>query len=161
MQLLDHKIWQEKVVEIKKVTKVIKGGKKLKFKTIVVVGNKKGLVGLGLGKSHDVMQSIQKAILNAQKSRISTIITETYSIPHTIEGHFNTAKVIIKPNYPGSGVIAGSITRVILELAGFKNISSKQIKSTNKLNTGKATLNALELLPKLKKITHFNHSERK
>nr|YP_010196620.1 ribosomal protein S5 [Gracilaria cervicornis]UAD84017.1 ribosomal protein S5 [Gracilaria cervicornis] len=138
--------WEEKVVQVKRVTKVVKGGKKLSFRAILVVGNEQGQIGVGIGKASDVIGAVKKGVTDAKKNIINIPITKSYSIPHTIEGVSGAAKVILRPSAIGSGVIAGGSTRTVLELAGIKNILAKQLKSSNTLNNARAVLNALSQL---------------
>nr|YP_010198254.1 ribosomal protein S5 [Gracilaria ornata]UAD86670.1 ribosomal protein S5 [Gracilaria ornata] len=138
--------WEEKVVQVKRVTKVVKGGKKLSFRAILVVGNQQGQIGVGIGKASDVIGAVKKGVTDAKKNIINIPITKSYSIPHTIEGISGAAKVVLRPSATGSGVIAGGSTRTVLELAGIKNILAKQLKSSNTLNNARAVLNALSQL---------------
>lgn len=135
--------WEERVVQVKRVTKVVKGGKKLSFRAILIIGNSKGQIGVGVGKASDVIGAVKKGISDAKKHIISIPLTKSKSIPHPIEGISGAAKIILRPSATGSGVIAGGSTRTVLELAGIKNILAKQIGSNNQLNNARATLNAL------------------
>ena len=112
--------WKEKVVQIKRVTKVVKGGKKLSFRAVLVVGNEDGQIGVGVGKANDVIGAVKKGITNAKKHLIEAPITKFYSVPHFTYGTSGAAKVILRPSAIGSGVIAGGATRTVLELAGIK-----------------------------------------
>ena len=138
--------WEEKVVQVKRVTKVVKGGKKLSFRAVLVIGNEKGQIGVGVGKASDVIGAVKKAISDAKKHLISIPITKELSIPHPINGSSGAAKIMLRPSATGSGVIAGGSTRIVLELAGIKNILAKQLGSSNTLNNARATLNALDNL---------------
>nr|YP_010903327.1 ribosomal protein S5 [Hypnea cornuta]WCH55780.1 ribosomal protein S5 [Hypnea cornuta] len=138
--------WNERVVQIRRVTKVVKGGKKLSFRAILVVGNEKGQIGVGTGKANDVIGAVKKGVANAKKNIINVSLTKSNSIPHTVQGISGAAQVIIRPSAIGSGVIAGGSVRTVLELAGVKNILAKQIRSNNTLNNARATLNALSQL---------------
>nr|YP_009509332.1 ribosomal protein S5 [Gracilaria vermiculophylla]AXI96982.1 ribosomal protein S5 [Gracilaria vermiculophylla]QXU75186.1 ribosomal protein S5 [Gracilaria vermiculophylla]WDZ67973.1 ribosomal protein S5 [Gracilaria vermiculophylla] len=138
--------WEEKVVQVKRVTKVVKGGKKLSFRAILIVGNEKGQIGVGIGKASDVIGAVKKGVTDAKKHIINVPLTRSYSIPHPIEGISGAAKVILRPSAIGSGVIAGGSTRIVLELAGVKNILAKQLRSSNTLNNARAVLNALSQL---------------
>lgn len=141
--------WEERVVQVKRVTKVVKGGKKLSFRAILVVGDTKGKIGVGIGKASDVIGAVKKGIADAKKHLISIPITKSYSIPHSIHGIEGAAKVILRPSVTGSGVIAGGSVRTVLELAGIKNILAKQLKSGNTLNNARATIDALSNLTTL------------
>ena len=135
--------WQERVVQIRRVTKVVKGGKKLSFRAIIVIGNEKGQVGVGVGKASDVIGAVKKAVTDAKKQLVVVPMTKDNSIPHIIHGRSGAAKVIMRPSAPGSGVIAGGSVRTILELAGVKNILAKQLGSNNPLNNARAATDAL------------------
>lgn len=138
--------WQERVVQIRRVTKVVKGGKKLSFRAIVVVGNEKGQVGVGVGKAADVINAVKKGVSDARKHSIDVPLTKASSIPHPTNGIGGGAKVIIRPASPGTGVIAGGAVRTVLELAGVKNILAKQLGSSSPLNNARAAINALSTL---------------
>nr|AYR06425.1 ribosomal protein S5 [Rhodogorgon sp.] len=143
-------VWEERVVQVKRVTKVVKGGKKLSFRAIVIIGNEKGQVGVGIGKASDVINAVKKGVADAKKHLVNVPLTKDDSIPHKINGHAGAAQVIIRPSAPGSGVIAGGSMRSVLELAGVKNILAKQLGSNNPLNNARATINALLNLKTLK-----------
>jgi small subunit ribosomal protein S5 len=140
------KEWLERVVAIERVTKVVKGGKKMSFRAIIVVGNEKGKIGVGVGKAGDVVTAIKKGVTDGKKHIIAIPLTNSNSIPHPTSGKFGAAKLILRPSAPGSGVIAGSSIRTVLELAGIKNILSKQLGSNNLLNNARATINGLSTL---------------
>lgn len=138
-----EKSWEERVVQVKRVTKVVKGGKKLSFRAILIVGNEKGQIGVGVGKASDVIGAVKKGVADAKKHLINIPLTKSSSIPHPINGISGAAKVIMKPSATGSGVIAGGSVRTVLELAGVKNILAKQLRSGNTLNNARAAINAL------------------
>lgn len=138
--------WEERVVQIKRVTKVVKGGKKLSFRAILVIGDEKGRVGVGVGKASDVIGAVRKAVTNARKQLVIIPLTNNKSIPHPINGIFGAAEVIIKPSAQGSGVIAGGSVRTVLELAGVKNVLAKQLGSSNQLNNARAVIDGLTKL---------------
>ena len=142
--------WNERVAQISRVTKVCKGGKKLSFKAIMIVGNELGQVGVGVGKADDVLNAITKGINDAKKKLITVPITKTNTIPHLTIGLNGACKIMIKPASPGTGVIAGGSIRTVLELAGIKNILAKQLGSNNILNNARATILALENLKTIK-----------
>nr|YP_009402739.1 30S ribosomal protein S5 [Compsopogon caeruleus]ARX96092.1 30S ribosomal protein S5 [Compsopogon caeruleus] len=144
--------WQEKVVQIRRVTKVVKGGKKLSFRAIVVIGNEKGQVAIGVGKASDVMGAVKKGVANGKKHIIEVPLTKSNSIPHIIHGVTGAASVIMRPSAPGSGVIAGGSVRIVLELAGVQNILAKQLGSSNPLNNARAAMNALSKLKTLSQV---------
>ena len=137
--------WSEQVVQISRVTKVVKGGKKLSFRAIVVVGNKKGQVGVGCAKASEVIIAIQKAIADGRKNLITVPIFKT-TIPHPITGRSGAGKVMLRPASQGTGIIAGGAVRPVLELAGIENILSKSQGSKSPLNAANATLDALKSL---------------
>ena len=138
--------FEEKVVTIKRVVKVVKGGRNSRFSALVVVGNGKGRVGVGLGKSVEIPEAIRKAKEDAMKNLITVPVDETESIPHDIIGNFGGASVLLKRAPEGTGVIAGGPARNVLELAGVKNIRTKSLGSNNKQNVVLATLAGLKAL---------------
>jgi small subunit ribosomal protein S5 len=144
--------WQERVVQIRRVTKVVKGGKKLSFRAIVVVGNEKGQVGVGVGKAADVINAVKKGVADGKKHLIQVPLTRSDSIPHPSNGVGGGAKVMIRPASPGTGVIAGGAVRIVLELAGVKNILAKQLGSSSPLNNARAAVNALSTLRTFKEV---------
>ena len=137
--------WQEKVIQIRRVTKVVKGGKKMSFRAIVAVGNQKGQVGIGVGKANEVISAIQKAITDAKKSLV-TVPMVGATIPHQIVGIADASRVLIKPASKGTGVIAGGAVRSVLELAGIHDILSKNLGASSPLNSARATINGLSRL---------------
>ncbi|ASN78771.1 ribosomal protein S5 (chloroplast) [Porphyra umbilicalis] len=138
--------WEERVVQVKRVTKVVKGGKKLSFRVILVVGNEQGQVGVGVGKASDVIGAVKKGVTDAKKHLVTVPLTKSNSIPHPINGISGAAQVILRPSAPGSGVIAGGSVRTVLELSGVQNILAKQLGSNNTLNNARAVLNGLTQL---------------
>jgi small subunit ribosomal protein S5 len=138
--------WQERVVQIRRVTKVVKGGKKLSFRAIVVVGNEKGQVGVGVGKAGDVIGAVKKGRGRWQEALVDVPLTRSYSIPHPSNGIGGGAKVFMRPAAPGTGVIAGGAVRTVLELAGVRNVLAKQLGSNNPLNNARAAADALSSL---------------
>ncbi|MGF1541934.1 MAG: 30S ribosomal protein S5 [Pleurocapsa sp.] len=136
--------WQERVVQIRRVSKVVKGGKKLSFRAIVVVGNEKGQVGVGVGKAADVIGAVRKGVADAKKQLVEISLTKANSITHVTNGVAGGAKVFMRPAAPGTGVIAGGAVRTVLELAGVKNILAKQLGSNSPLNNARAAIDALE-----------------
>lgn len=137
--------WKERVVQIRRVTKVVKGGKKLSFRAIVIVGNSKGQVGVGCAKASEVIIAIQKAIAEGRKNLVTVPIFKT-TIPHPIVGNSGAGSVMLKPASQGTGVIAGGAVRAVLELAGIENILSKSLGSKSPLNAANATMDALRNL---------------
>ena len=137
---------EDRVVAIKRVTKVVKGGRNMRFAALVVVGDKKGHVGAGIGKAAEVPEAIRKAKEAASKSLIELPIDENGSIPHDFTGKFGSSTVLMKRSPEGTGIIAGGPARSVLELAGFKNIRTKSLGSNNKQNVVLATINGLSQL---------------
>ncbi|MEI7473204.1 MAG: 30S ribosomal protein S5 [bacterium] len=137
--------WKEKVIQIRRVTKVVKGGKKLSFRAVVVVGNANGQVGVGVGKSSEVIGAIQKGVADAKKSLIKVPMFKK-SIPHPAVGRSGAGKIILRPASEGTGVNAGGSARAVLELAGVENILCKSLGSKSPLNAARATMDALQML---------------
>lgn len=146
--------WTERVVQISRVTKVVKGGKKLSFRAIVIVGNQKGQVGVGCAKASEVIIAIQKAIADGRKNLVTVPIFKT-TIPHPITGKSGAGAVMLRPAAQGTGIIAGGAVRSVLELAGIENILSKSLGSKSPLNAANATIAAL------KALTPFNDIAKK
>jgi small subunit ribosomal protein S5 len=144
-------VFEEEVISIRRVTKVVKGGKNLRFSAAVVVGDKKGKVGLGKGKAREVPLAIKKAVAEAKKNLIDVPILED-TIPYYTIGKFGAARVILRPAAAGTGVIAGGSVRVILELSGIKNILTKSLKSKNAFTVARAAMNGLKALNDPEKI---------
>ncbi|KAK9830009.1 hypothetical protein WJX72_009166 [[Myrmecia] bisecta] len=135
--------FQERVVQVSRVTKVVKGGKQLSFRAVVVVGDEKGQVGVGCGSAKEVIQAVQSAVTDAKRHLIRIPLSRSNSFPHRIDGHFGAAKVMLRPAAEGTGVIAGGAVRVVLELGGIKNGFGKQLGSSNPLNNARATVEGL------------------
>jgi len=137
--------YEQKVVDIRRVARVVKGGRRFNFRVTVIIGNKKGEVGVGIGKAEDTSGAIEKALRDAKKNLIKIPLTETGSIPYETEGKFSSARVIIKPAFGGRGLIAGGSVRTTLNLAGVRSASAKILStSKNKLNNARAAINALK-----------------
>lgn len=141
-----QKEFEEKIVETKRVSKKTKGGNKIGFTALVVVGNKKGKVGSGLGKATDISIAIQKGIKLAKQNAIDVVIQENGSIAHEITKKYKSSKVMLMPAPKGTGLIAGGAVRQVLELAGFSNVSAKLLGSSNKTCTVRCTIDALQSL---------------
>ena len=138
------KEYNETVISVNRVTKVTKGGRRLRFAATVAVGDGKGKVGLGTGKANEVQDAIKKAIGNATNNIIKIDLVEDRTVSHDAIGSSGAAKVLIKPAKAGTGIIAGGSVRMILELAGVKDIISKSLGSNTKINTARATMDALK-----------------
>lgn len=134
---------EEKVISIDRVTKVTKGGRHFRFSATVAVGNRKGLIGIGTGKSNEVPEAIKKALQAANKNVVKVALVDNRTIPHDATGKVGRAVVLVKPAKEGRGIIAGGAARAVLELAGIKDIVAKSLGSNTKVNVAKATLNAL------------------
>ena len=137
--------FEEKLVAVNRVTKTVKGGRNMRFSALIVIGDKKGRVGIGMGKAVEIPEAIRKASEAAKKSLV-TISTKGTSIPHETIGRFGTAKVVLLPAPEGTGVIAGGPARAVLELCGVKDIRTKSYGTNNPINTVKATLKGLKAL---------------
>lgn len=136
--------FENKIIDIRRVARVVAGGRRFSFRVSVVVGDKKGKVGVGLGKASDTTAAIEKAIRNAKKKLVKIKMTKENSIPHEVEAKYTSAKVLVRPAAKGSGLVAGSSVRTVLDLAGLKDINAKIIsRSKNKMNNAHATLDAL------------------
>ena len=136
----------ERLIKISRVSKVTKGGKKLSFRAIVVIGDENGQVGVGVAKADDVVNAFKKAKADGRKNLIKFPLTKSLSIPHSVDGNFGACKIIMRPSIEGSGVIAGGAVRIVLEVAGVKNVIAKQLGSNNLLNNARASICALENL---------------
>ena len=137
---------QERVVYIHRVSKTVKGGRRMSLLALVVVGDGKGNVGVGMGKSAEVPLAIQKGVDDAKKNMFHVPVTDERTIPHEVEGHYGAGRVLIKPAVPGTGVIAGGPVRPLFELAGIHNVLSKSLGTNNALNIIKAAAEGLKQL---------------
>lgn len=137
---------EDNVVTIKRVTKVVKGGRNMRFAALVVVGDKNGHVGVGLGKAAEVPEAIRKGKEDAMKKLVEVPMDENRSVPHDFTGKFGSASVLLKASPEGTGIIAGGPARAVLELAGYRNIRTKSLGSNNKQNVVLATISGLTSL---------------
>ncbi len=145
MEKFNKEEFEEVIVNIGRVTKVVKGGRRFRFTALVVVGNKKGLVGFGFGKAKEVPDAIRKAVDDAFKNIVKVNIKGS-TIAHDVEVKFNASRIILKPASDGTGVIAGGATRPVVELAGIKDILTKSLGSNNASNVVRATIKALSMI---------------
>lgn len=136
---------EKKLIEVRRVTKVVKGGRTMRFSALVAVGDKNGKVGIGLGKASEVPEAIEKANKQARKNMISVAIVDG-TIPHDYVGKYSTCNILMKSAKEGTGIIAGGSARDVIELAGIKNIVTKVHGSNNRINCAKATINGLKAL---------------
>ncbi|MFA7364863.1 MAG: 30S ribosomal protein S5 [Patescibacteria group bacterium] len=139
--------FEQRILDVARVTRVMKGGKRMSFRVCIAIGDKKGRVAVALGKGADVTLAVNKAVNNAKKDIVEVPIYND-SIPHEIRGKFGSAKIILKPSSKGRGVIAGGVVRVILDLAGVKSITCKILGTNNKVNNAKCTVMCLSQLKK-------------
>ncbi|MBN2287543.1 MAG: 30S ribosomal protein S5 [Tissierellales bacterium] len=145
---------KEKVINISRVTKVVKGGRNFRFSVLVVVGDENGHVGVGMGKAIEIPEAIKKAIQSAKKSMIEVPLQGT-TVSHEMTGEFGAGRVLIKPASPGTGVIAGGPVRAVLELAGVRDIRTKSLGSNNPKNMVNATMAALKALKQPEKVARL------
>lgn len=150
---------KDQVISIRRVTKVVKGGKNLSFSALAAVGNESGLVGVGKGKAREVPQAIAKAVEDAKKKLVEVPLSET-TIPHYIKGEAGGGVVVLRPASKGTGVIAGGAVRVIMELAGIKDILTKSIRSNNAISVAHATMDALKRLKNPEKVSKDRGKEK-
>lgn len=141
----EPKLYEERVVNINRVTKVVKGGRRFRFSALVVIGDKKGKVGFGTGKAQEVPDAIKKAIEDAKRNLVDVPMYNK-TIPHAITGRFGAGEVFLKPAVSGTGIIAGGPVRAVVELAGYEDILSKSLGSATPINIIRATFDAIENL---------------
>ena len=150
-----NKEFEELVVEVKSVTKVTKGGRNRRFSAIVVIGDRKGKVGLGTGKASEVPDAIKKAIQAANKNLITVPLVEGRTIPHEVVGRSGAARVMLKPAKEGTGVIAGGSVRAILDLVGVRDVVSKSLGARTKLNMAEAAMNGLKSMKTIEEVAQL------
>lgn len=135
------------MIDIRRVARVVAGGRRFNFRVAIVAGNRRGEAGIGIGKASDTATAMEKAFRNAKKNAIKIKLTKDFSIPHEVEAKFSSARVALRPAPKGRGLIAGGSVRTLLELAGVENVSSKIIsRSKNKINNARAAICALQKL---------------
>ena len=140
----NKKLYEDKIISINRVTKVTSGGRSFRFSVTVAVGDRKGKVGIGTGTSNEIPDAVSKAIRAAEKNIIKIELVEDRTISHEVIGVCGAAKILIKPARPGRGNIAGGPVRIIMELAGVKDVVSKSLGSSTQINTARATIDALK-----------------
>ena len=146
------RLYEDKIISIGRVTKVTKGGRTFRFSATVAVGNRKGKVGIGTGKSNEIPEAVTKAIKSAEKNMIDVTLVDDRTLSHEVTGVCGAAKVLIRPAKEGRGIIAGGPVRIILELAGVKDVVSKSLGSNTQINTSRATMDALR---KQRSVSHL------
>ncbi|KAL8130355.1 hypothetical protein V2J09_019510 [Rumex salicifolius] len=144
--------FDERVIQVRRVTKVVKGGKQMRFRAIVVVGDKKGQVGVGHGKAKEVIEAVQKAATDARRNIITIPLTKYSTFPHRSQADYGAASVMLRPASPGTGVIAGGAVRIVLEMAGVENALGKQLGSNNALNNARATVCAVQKMRQFSEV---------
>ena len=147
--------FEERVVYINRVSKTVKGGRRMSLVALVVVGDGKGNVGVGMGKSAEVPMAISKASLDAKKNMFHVPVTDQGTIPHEVLGHFGAGRIIIKPAVEGTGVIAGGAVRAVVEAAGIKDIRTKCLRSNNPANVVAATMEGLKSLRNAQQVAVY------
>ncbi|MFH1461246.1 MAG: 30S ribosomal protein S5 [Patescibacteria group bacterium] len=148
VQKLEKTEYDQKLLDVARVVRVVAGGRRFRFRAVVVVGNRKGGVGVGVAKGQDVTLAVEKAASDAKKHLIEVFLTEG-TIPHQVEAKYCSARVLLKPGAKGKGIVAGGAVRIVSELAGIENLSGKILGNTkNKLNNARATIEALKKLKK-------------
>ena len=149
--------FKEHILSVNRVVKVTKGGRVFSFSVIVAIGNRNGYVGIGIGKALEVISARKKAINNAKANLYYIVLTKDKTIPHEVYSKYCASKVLIRPSKPGTGIIAGGATRIILECAGIKDIVAKSLGSSNNYNLSRATINALLQLKSAKYFSNLRN----
>lgn len=146
------KTFEEIILDTKAVVKVTKGGRQRRFQAVVLVGDKKGLVGLGTGKANEISEAVKKARQEANKNVVRVSVVEGRTIPHEVVGVKGATRVVIKPASAGTGLVAGGAVRAVLEMAGYHDIISKSLGSRTKINMARATISALQSLKTIEQV---------
>lgn len=146
------KTFEEIILDTKAVVKVTKGGRQRRFQAVVLVGDKKGLVGLGTGKANEISEAVKKARQEANKNVVRVSVVEGRTIPHDVVGVKGATRVVIKPASAGTGLVAGGAVRAVLEMAGYHDIVSKSLGSRTKINMARATISALQSLKTIEQV---------
>jgi small subunit ribosomal protein S5 len=142
----NHSEFEERVIEVNRVTRVVKGGRRMRFRTLVIIGDKKGRVAVAVAKGGEVPTAVAKAVIQAKKHLQNVLITSAGSLPHEIQASYGASTVLLKPAPEGTSLVSGGSVRTVLELAGYRNVVSKSLGSSNKINCAMATLKALDAL---------------
>ena len=158
--VVEESPYQEKLISVGRITKVVKGGRRLRFNALVVIGDGKGLVGFGTGKAHEVPDAIKKAAKDAEKNLVKVPLYGT-TIPHQVVGHYGAGKVLLKPAVPGTGVSAGGAVRAVMELAGIEDVLSKSLGSPTPVNVVRATFDAIKQLRSVEQVAEVRGIESK
>jgi small subunit ribosomal protein S5 len=156
----EEKLYEERVIKISRVAKTVKGGKRIRFTALVVIGDGKGKFGYGLGKSNEVPDAIKKALAAARKNLGKMFIAKGDTITHAVMGHFGATQVFLKPAPAGTGLVAGGAVRSILELAGIKNVYSKIYGARTQGNVVKATIDGLKQLKTYEQISETRYGKK-
>ncbi len=156
----EEKLYEEKIIKISRVAKTVKGGKRVRFTALIVIGDGKGKFGYGLGKSNEVPDAIKKALAAAKKNMFKIVISNGDTIAHPVMGHFGATQVFLKPAPAGTGLVAGGAVRSILELAGVKNVYSKIYGSRTQGNVVKATVDALNQLKTYEQVCETRYGKK-
>lgn len=153
------RLYEDKIISINRVTKATKGGRNFRFSVTVAVGDRKGKVGIGTGKSNEIPEAVTKAIKSAEKNLVNVVLVDGRTISHEVVGVCGAAKVLIKPAKEGRGIIAGGPVRIILELAGVKDVVSKSLGSNTQINTSRATIDALNQQKSIERIAELRNKK--
>ena len=149
----EPKEFEDRVIKINRCAKVVKGGRRFSFSALVVVGNRKGQVGVGFGKANEVPSAVEKAVKDAKKNMVSVSLKGT-TLPHDIQGRFGASRIVLLPASPGTGIIAGAAVRAVAELAGVTDILTKSLGSNNPVNLVKAAMDGFLRLRNVEEIEH-------